>query len=324
MKREVVLFLLIAAVAAAQFKGTATLVVAPTIVTDNKGQYVDSLDPNDLVLYDNGVAQPIQVDESFNPISLVVAIQTSANSAAILDKLGTSGILFSGLLAGERGETAILTFSDEVRVARDFTSNSDLLKATLGGLHVQGDKAVTYEAIMQAFRMLAGRKPDHRRILLIVGEGRDRSSKLKLSSVQQAAERQNVLVYWLTYSALVEPFTAKQRTLKSADPEKNGIPLPPETAQQQNLLNLFTELAHQGKPNSSELLTRATGGRAVSFVTKEALEDAIQAIAGEVHRQYIVSFTPRTARPGQYHTIRVAVKDRPELTARTRAGYWSL
>jgi VWFA-related protein len=321
--RQVVILLMTATMAAAQFKSTATLVIAPTVVTDKKGQYVDNLDPGDLVLYDNGVAQPIQVEESFNPVSLVVAIQTSSNSSAILDKLGTSGILFSDLLAGDRGETAIVTFSDEVRVARDFTANPNLLKSTLEGLHVQGDKAVTFDAIMQAFHMLAGRKPDHRRVLLMVAEKRDRSSKLKFSSVLQAAERQNVLIYWLDYSTLLEPFTAKQRTLKSSDPEKNGTPLPPDIPPG-NLLNLFTEVAHQGKPNSAEILTRATGGRAVSFVKKDALEDAIQAIAAEVHRQYMISFTPRPGHAGQYHKIRVEVKEHPEMTARTRAGYWSL
>ena len=122
--RAAALLLLIATVAGAQFKSTATLVVAPTTVTDSKGKYVDVTDPADLVLYDNGVRQPIQVDESFNPISLVVAVQTSANSAAILDKLGSSGILFTDLLAGDRGETALVTFSDEVRTQREFTTNS--------------------------------------------------------------------------------------------------------------------------------------------------------------------------------------------------------
>src|SRR5436853_3128946 len=101
--RAAALLLLIATVAGAQFKSTATLVVAPTTVTDSKGKYVDVTEPAELVLYDNGVRQSIQVDESFNPISLVVAVQTSANSAAILDKLSSSGILFTDLLAGYRG-----------------------------------------------------------------------------------------------------------------------------------------------------------------------------------------------------------------------------
>jgi hypothetical protein len=64
--RALALLLLIAAIACAQFKSTSTLVIAPTTVTDSKGKYIDALEPADLVLYDNGVRQPIQVDESFN------------------------------------------------------------------------------------------------------------------------------------------------------------------------------------------------------------------------------------------------------------------
>ena len=321
--RAAALLLLIATVAGAQFKSTATLVVAPTTVTDSKGKYIDAVVPEDLVLYDNGVRQPIQVDESFNPISLVVAVQTSANSAAILDKLGSSGILFADLLAGDRGETALVTFSDEVRTLRDFTTSSDNLAAGLRSLHVQGDGAVALEAVMQSLSMLAKRKSDRRRILLVIGEKRDRSSKLKFQTVLHEAQRQNVLIYWLTYSPFLEPFTAGQKTLKSKDPDKDGTPLPPDMAPG-NLLSIFTELARQGKPDNSVQLTRTTGGRAIGFLKQEALEEAIQAVASEVHRQYIVSFTPPPAKPGQYHTIRIEVKDHPEWTARTRAGYWSM
>ena len=194
--------------------------VAPTTIVDSKGKYIDGLDPADLVLYDNGVRQPIQVDESFNPISLVVAVQTAANSAAILDKLGSSGILFTDLLAGDRGETALVTFSDEVRTRREFTTNSDNLSAGFRSLHVQGDGAVALEAVMQSLAMLAKRKSDRRRILLVIAEKRDRSSKVKFATVLHEAQRQNVLIYWLTYSPFLEPFTAKPKTVKSKDPEQ--------------------------------------------------------------------------------------------------------
>ena len=37
-----------------------------------------------------------------------------------------------------------------------------------------------------------------------------------------------------------------------------------------------------------------------------------------------LSFEPKAAEPGQFHTLRVAVKDRPDLHVRTREGYWAL
>jgi VWFA-related protein len=320
--RVTALLLLTATFATAQFKSTATLVIAPTTITDGSGQYIDGVDPEDLVLYDNGVRQPIQVDESYNPISLVVAIQTSANSAAVLDKLGSSGILFSDLVAGDRGEMAVVTFSDDVRTRRDFTTNSTSVTSALASIHVQGTGAMALEAVMQSLGMLAKRRSDRRRILLMIAEKRDRSSKLNFDTVLRAAQRQNVLIYWLTYSPFLEPFTAKPKEEKSKDPNTPGAPLPPDMAPG-TLMSVFTEMNQADKPDNSAILTRTTGGRAIAFLKKEALEEAIQAIGAEVHRQYIVSFTPRPGKAGEYHTIRIQVKGRKELTARTREGYWS-
>ena len=79
----------------AQFKSTVPLVVAPTTVTDSKGHFVDGLTEEDLILYDNNVPQKIQMDWTTYPIDLVVAVQTSSNSGAAIDKLGGSGILLS-------------------------------------------------------------------------------------------------------------------------------------------------------------------------------------------------------------------------------------
>src|SRR5258708_3063335 len=115
----------------AQFKSTAPLVVAPTTVTDSKGRYVDGLTPQDLILYDNNVPQAIQMDWMMYPIDLVVAVQTSSNAGAIIDKLGGTGILFTQLLAADAGQTAVISFSDAVKVHQDFTANADSVVYTL-------------------------------------------------------------------------------------------------------------------------------------------------------------------------------------------------
>ncbi len=309
--------------AAAQFKSTATLVLAPTTVVDAKGQYVDGLEAKDLVLYDNNVPQPIQVDEAIYPISLVVAVQTSRNAQSVLDKLGGSGILFSELLAGDAGETSVLTFSDQVNPLQEFTTDPDVLEETMRRLRVEGVGAVTLDAVMEALKLLAQRRPERRRVILLIAEKRDRSSKRKFSGVLQEVQRQNVLIYWLTFSPTLTPYTARPKTVKSKDPSKDGEPIPYDPGPP-NLLNIIPELAHMNKPDASQELSQASGGRSSNFLTKGALEEAIQSVAAEIHRQYVVSFQPRPSTPGQFHSIHVAVKGRPELQARTRAGYWSV
>src|SRR5665213_3085410 len=50
-------------------------VVAPVLVTDHNGNIIDGLQPHQFHLYDNNVEQNIHVNESYEPISLVVAIE---------------------------------------------------------------------------------------------------------------------------------------------------------------------------------------------------------------------------------------------------------
>src|SRR5260370_29399090 len=141
----------------AQFRTTSTLVLAPTTVTDATGKYIDGLQPSDLILYDNNVPRPIQVEEAFNPLSLVVAIQASTNSSANLDKLGDSGILFTHVVAGDRGQTSLLTFADDSHVLTDFTTNPDLLAQSLPQLRVRGSRAAILHTVMEALTTLSKR-----------------------------------------------------------------------------------------------------------------------------------------------------------------------
>lgn len=321
----------------AQFKSTVPLVVAPTTVTDPKGHYIDGLTPQDLILYDNNVPQRIQMDWTTYPIDLVVAVQTSANSGAVIDKLGGSGILFTELLAADAGETAVISFSDEVKVHQDFTGNPDSVIHALRMLRKEGDDAHMLDGLRQALLMLERRAPGRRPIVLMIAERRDRSSKAKLAEVMERVQRLNVAVYWLTFSPLLQPFTVKPKTGEDLKPEEERIqvqecalcPAPDETPVPPDLgpgspIYAIGELMRLHKPDLSTLFTNTTGGRARNFLKKNALEQAIQQVSEEVHRQYILSFEPKGGEPGKFHAIRAAVKDRPDLHAKTREGYWLL
>jgi len=320
----------------AQFKSTVPLVIAPTTVTDSKGRYVDGLTPDELTLYDNNVPQAIHMDWMTYPISLVVAVQTSSNSGAVIDKLGDSGILFSQLLAADAGETAVISFSDEVKVHQEFTSNPDAVIHALRMLRKEGSDAHMLDAMHQALRMLEGRPPGRRRIILMIAEKRDRASAAKLPEVVEQMQRLNATVYWLTYSPFLQPFTVKPKTAEDLKPEAERItkpcagcpppdetPVPPDLGPG-NLMYGLGELIRLHQQDLSRLFTNVTGGRTLGFLKKNALEQAIQLVSEEVHRQYILSFEPKGGEPGTFHAIRVAVNNRPELQVKTREGYWAL
>jgi VWFA-related protein len=327
--------LLLACAASAQFRSTVPLVVAPTTVVDAKGRYVDGLGPEDLILYDNNVPQKIQMEWETYPIDLVVAVQTSANAGAVIDKLGGSGILFSQLVAADRGATAVVTFSDEVRVHQDFTDSADQVTHALRMLRKEGGGPCTLDALGEALAMLERRPAGRRRVVLVVGEKRERGSRVKLAEVAERAQRLNASVWWLTFSPFLQPFTVRPKTMEDTKPEAERIKMPkcsgcekPDTRPAPvdlgpgGLIYGLGELARMSKPDLSTLFTGATGGRVEGFLTKGALERTIARIGEEIHWQYILSFEPKGGEAGSFHAVRVVVKGRPELTARTRQGYW--
>ncbi len=336
MRLAVALILLITPVVA-QFRTTVPLVLAPTTVTDSKGRFVDGLTPADLVLYDNNVPQKIQMDWSIYPIDLVVAVQTSDNSGAVIDKLGGSGILLSQLLAADAGETAVISFSDEAKVHQDFTDDPNLINHALRMLRKEGSNAHTLDALRLATALLESRPPGRRKIIFMIAEKRDRGSQSKLPDVMERIQKLNATVYWVTYSPFLQPFSVKPKTAEDLKPIDERIkfrrcdscPAPDDTAVPFDpgpggSMYALTELLRLSKPDLSNLFTKVTGGRTLNFLKKNALEGAIQVIGEEVHRQYVLTFQPNDAETGHFHSIRVEVKDKPELRVVTRQGYWAL
>ncbi len=329
--------LLLACAAPAQFKSTVPLVLAPTTITDSKGRYVDGLTLEDLILYDDTVPQTVQMDWMTYPIDLVVAVQTSSNSGAVIDKLGGTGILFSQLLAADAGQTAVISFAGQVTLHQDFTGDADSVIHALRMLRKEGGGAPMLDALRQALMMLERRPSGRRRIVLMIAEKRDRGSDAKLAEVMERVQRLNATIYWLTYSPLLQPFTVKPKTAEGLKPEAERIkmrqcdlcpppdttPVPPDLGPG-GIVYAIGELVRLHQPDLPSLFTRTTGGRTLSFLKKNALEQAIQLVGEEVHRQYILSFSPKGGEPGKYHAVRVAVKNRPDLQAKTREGYWAL
>jgi VWFA-related protein len=305
---------------------------------------VDGLTTADLVLTDNSVPQTIQMDWMTYPIELVVAVQTSANSAPVIDKLGGTGILFSQLLAGNAGATAMISFSDAVNVHQDFTGDADAVTHAIRMLRQEGSNAHILDALKQALVMLEKRPAGRRRIVLMIAEKRDRGSAAKLVEVMAQAQRLNATVYWVTYSPFLQPFTVKNKVAEDLKPiaerrkytdcaqtptwllalckrpDETPVPYEPGPG---SPIYAIGELARLVQPDLSTLFTETTGGRTLSFLKKNALEQAIQLVSQEVHRQYILTFEPKGSEAGAFHSIRVTVKDKPKLHVTTRAGYWA-
>ena len=86
---------------------------------------------------------------------------------------------------------------------------------------------------------------------------------------------------------------------------------------------LFTAIAKAAQPNAGEILARSTGGKQSGFATKSGLDKVLEDIGRDIHGQYLLSFQPAAAERAGFHNLRVEVKDRRDLTVRTRPVYWN-
>ncbi len=289
---------------------TVPLVVVPATVTDRKGRFLDGLSTSDFQVLDNGTLERLESETEYQPISLVVAIQTNVTAAAALAKVRKIGPTFEPLVTGERGELEILAYGDGVRTVQPFTSDYDASTGAIAALRSEGDRAPLVDAVAEAIANLEGRPGNRRRIIITIGESKDRGSKAKLQDVLTRAQRSNVLIYSLTYSPYRTAFIAKPRDLpQSGD---SGV----------NLLGILQEVGRLGQENTAEAFAHYTGGRVISFLKQRGLEQAVSRVGEELHAQYILTFTPPRSTAGVYHTIEVKLPGRPDAVVRARPGYW--
>lgn len=330
-----------------QFGAQSRLVLIPVTVTDSQGNNVDSLNPEDFVVLDNGKRQKVSVDTlttGVAPIALVVAVQSSGISQSVLEKVQKLGSLFQPLVTGEHGCTALVSFSERVIWLQECTGDEDSLTRAFRSLRRGAPKAGRMrDAVYESIEKLK-QYPNSRRVLLLISESRDRGSRKTLEEASIAAQAAGVSVYAATYSAFVTGFTSRSSdTGEPRNPQRsktpseetgtlagsssqcnpNGCrdPRTPPPEQRVDILSAIGELARMNNEKDTEVLTKVTGGVAFPFTRLRALEKAIESLGAELHSQYVLTYAPGETTDG-YHELDVRVPS-GNFQVRARPGYWS-
>jgi VWFA-related protein len=306
--------ILLCATAAAQaplFRVTAPEVFIPVTVRDAKGQLADGLTAADFEIYDGGVRRTPRVttpDSSAIPLAVVFAVQANSTGAAALLKINKAGSLVEPLITGERGAGAVVAYSGRVYTATPFTRDGGALRNAFRALKPDSGKtARMLDAVSLGIEMLSARPAEERRVLIVMGESRDRGSEIKLAAALEQAQRAAVTIYAFTYSAYVTPFTAKASELPPPGPGPD-------------LIGALVEVARLGAEDAAGALASFTGGRKQGFATLKGLEQALTRGGEELHGQYLVTCAASSG-PG-YHRLEVRLPRHPSFTVQARPGYW--
>jgi VWFA-related protein len=307
------------------------------LVTDQAGNIVDGLQPNQFHLFDNGKEQNIQVDVTYEPISLVIAMQCSSRVEALLPQMKHLGSLVQTVI-GTQGEAALIKFDGRIMVTQEFTNDPDKLKVAINRIQAGSSGSRMIDAVERGVYLLRNRPKNNRRVILLVSETRDEGSEARLRTALIDANLANVLIYTVDITQLAVRLTEKQPegppTRRDPTVMNNplGIPNTPTTMEQnygmQNraqFVPLLKEIYIDAKgifvKDPATQFARSTGGHEFYFVRQKGLEEAVQRISTELHSHYMISYKPTNAEEGGYHTIAVAI-DRSNLICKTRPGYY--
>lgn len=294
---------------------TVPLVLLPVSATDHSGTPVNGLTERDFLVLDDGKPVKHTLEITNQPISLVVAVQTSSAAGPAIAKVQKIGPMFEPLVVGAGGEAAILTYSNHVKLWQPFTHSGDEFTRRMRKILPDGTEARANDAVVEAVRLLSVR-PGYRRVLVLIGESRDRGSEARLQEAISQAQAANVTIYPVTYSVYATSFTSRgAETFAGTDRRVFDADGP------MNLLAVFGEIGRMASENGADAMASYTGGEKVSFTKFAGLEKVIAAVGRDLHSQYLLSFLASKPERGVYRPLTVTVS-REGVTVRTRPGYW--
>ena len=276
----------------AAFRGGVDLVSMNVTVTDRDNRYVQGLTQGDFAVYEDGVQQEISFfSQSQLPLALSLLLDSSASMEERLPTLQSAAVDFINRL--QPADLAqVIDFDSRVEIRQTFTGDQASLEQAIGRT-VAGGSTSLYNALYISLRELAKIRVEaeedvRRQALVVFSDGEDTSSLVSFDEVLDLAKRSETAIYTIA--------------LRGEDNSTRG----------------FREAEFVMRQ-----LAQETGGRTFSAASIDDVEGIYGQIADELSSQYTIGYLPRNARQdGAWRQLVVQVA-RPDVTARTKRGYYA-
>jgi VWFA-related protein len=150
--------------------------------------------------------------------------------------------------------------------------------------------------VLEAALDLSKVQPGRRRIIMVIGEGREVGSDASYADVLKVLLTNKISVYGIGVGTA-------------------GVPLVRKLEQ--------INLPGTGNSNILPKYASATGGEVFSEITRQAIEQAYASVTVVARNQYTLGYYTQATLADNYRDIEVRV-DRPGLRVTAKAGYYPL
>jgi VWFA-related protein len=329
------------------FRAGTTLVLVPALVRTKAGEPVFTLTADNFLLTDDDVPQKLSLEQDTDsePLALVVAVEIGGAGARHLDDYRNLGSTIEALVGDVQHRVALVGFDSEPRLLEDFTPD---ITATAAGLHdlASGDNgAAMLDGLKFSVEQLQKQPPEYRRAILLLSETVDHGSHIALEDAVRSVSDTNTVIYSFAFSS---PKAAAgheaSRTLGDSEPgppggcfanDPNADPSEKKGKAEKtyDCLGLLAPPLRLAKiaalvamnsmrRNASETVAHLTGGEYYSFKDRKSLQKDMLTVSNHVPNRYVLSFRPDAPHPG-LHTLKLQLKDYPNLQITARRNYWA-
>jgi VWFA-related protein len=249
------------------------------------------------------------------PLSIAILLDTSISEQRTLpDEKAAAQSFLEAVMRSQKDEAAILSFTGDVTLEQGFTGNIDRLRRAIdkvefvapsgyvGGNVVVGTPPISdvnrdlagstaiWDAVWVCSHDLMGESADNtRRAIILLTDGVDTSSRLKMKEAIESAQKADVFIY----------------AIGIGDSYEGGVEM-----------------------GSLKKIAEQTGGRAYFPQSERELRSAFDQIQRDLREQYLLAYSPSNkTRDGSYRKIQIEVVD-PELRKQNlklnyRPGYFA-
>jgi len=179
-----------------RIRSDVNLVSVLTSVLDKDGRPAIGLTQDQFEVYEEGVKQKIDVfePETQQPLDLALMVDSSLSEIKDLEYETDAASRFIQKLVRPGDRLALYEFADAVTQIAPFSSNVPMLQSALKRI-IPGDGTALYDAVYLGAQALGQNPAGRRRVIVLVTDGGETTSRADFETARRAALRADVLLY---------------------------------------------------------------------------------------------------------------------------------